>query len=294
VSELEFQYERFVQGTGCAGAGDELACMRSKDTLAIQAANKPTAYPGASGPPKFYFTPCIDGDFIQDYPIVQFKRGKFIRVPVMFGNDNNDATVFVTNSTSPADVAAFMVDQFPRLTPTQTDAINAEYPLMAPLPQHASYFPSVSAAYGESTFTCPSIKVLQSYVQHWQPHSTWSYRVNIQQEDNIQNGLGTPHTFESPAIFGPGFTSGFIPGSPVSLTTYNAPIVPIIMNYWISFVRSLSPNRHKHPSAPHWEAYTREQRRLVLQTNATAMEEVPDDQLARCEFWDDLAVVLEI
>jgi hypothetical protein len=31
----------------------------------------------------------------------------------------------------------------------------------------------------------------------------------------------------------------------------------------------------------------------MLQTNATAMEKVPEDQLARCEFWKDLAVSLE-
>lgn len=65
------------------------------------------------------------------------------------------------------------------------------------------------------------------------------------------------------------------------------------MNYWISFVRDLSPNRYKYDSAPHWEAYTHEQRRILLQTNATAMEKVPQDQLARCEFWKDLAVTLE-
>ena len=75
--------------------------------------------------------------------------------------------------------------------------------------------------------------------------------------------------------------------------TYNAPIVPVIMNYWISFVRNLSPNRYKYHSAPHWEAYSHEQSRIVFQTNATAMEKVPEDQLARCEFWKDLAGTLE-
>jgi hypothetical protein len=103
--------------------------------------------------------------------------------------------------------------------------------------------------------------------------------------------------------------------------TYNAHIVPIIMNYWISFVRDLSPNSHKyqeaphweaphweaphweaphweaphweapHWEAPHWEAYTHEKRRMLWQANATAY--VLEDQLAGCESWIALTVTLE-
>jgi acetylcholinesterase len=107
---------------------------------------------------------------MQDYPILLFEQGKFTRRPIIFGDDENEGSYFAANASTPADVAAFIVDQLPRLTPAQTDAINAEYPLMPPLPQHAPYFPSASAAYGESTFTCPFITVLQSYVQYFDPY----------------------------------------------------------------------------------------------------------------------------
>jgi acetylcholinesterase len=125
-----------------------------------------------------------------------FEQGNLIRRPIIFGDDEKDGSYFAANASTPADVAAFMVDQFPHLTPAQTDAINAEYLLMPALPQHAPYFASASAAYGESPFTCPSITVLRSYVQYFDPYKVWSYRVNIQQTDLMESGIGVPHTSE--------------------------------------------------------------------------------------------------
>ena len=69
---------------------------------------------------------------------------------MLFMDDTDEGTGFVTNAASPADVASYMMDQYPKLTATDTDPINALYPLQAPLPQHAPYFPSLAAAYGET------------------------------------------------------------------------------------------------------------------------------------------------
>lgn len=77
-----------------------------------------------------------------------------------------------------------------------------------------------------------------------------------------------------------------------SYSTYNAPIIPIVMDYWISFVRELSPNRYKSAAAPHWESFG-DGRRLVLRTNATGMEVVDGAQWERCAFWEGLAGVME-
>ena len=85
VSELEWQFERYVNDTGCGSSVDELACLRSKDTVTLQAANKPSPYPGQRGSPRFYWTPTIDGDFVQDYPYRLFEKGKFVKVPIIFG-----------------------------------------------------------------------------------------------------------------------------------------------------------------------------------------------------------------
>ncbi|RDW79619.1 hypothetical protein BP6252_04257 [Coleophoma cylindrospora] len=289
VSELEFQFDSYATLAGCGGATDELTCLRAQNVSVLQTANVAMAFPGATGATIFYFTPCIDGDLIRQYPYLSFESGEFIDVPLMFGNANDEGSLFVNNATSPADVATWMVDYYPHLAPTDTDSINTQYPLMAAVAKHAAYFPSLAAAYGESTFTCPAITILQSYVQYFSASKAWSYRVNIQDQKDIAAGLGVSHTMEIPAIFG----VGFVPGA-ASFATYNAPVVPVVMHYFISFIRSLTPNEFKYSEAPYWEPYTTAQRRMKLQTNATAMEDVPVDQLGRCAFWKGLAVTMEV
>ncbi|KAE8444024.1 hypothetical protein EG329_001153 [Mollisiaceae sp. DMI_Dod_QoI] len=295
VSELEWQFDTYATAAGCGNATDQLTCLRSKDTATLQAVNVPTVYPGRTAVPLFYWTPTIDGDFIRDYPYLLIDQGKFVKVPIIVGDDTNEGSGFAANASSPADVAAFFQNNYPLLTTDDTDAINAQYPLMPPLPEHAAYFPSASAAYGDSTFTCPGNLLASTFSKINTPYQVWNYRYNVLQQNNVDAGLGVPHTFESPAIFGVG-DAGDNPNS--SYSTYNAGIVPIMMNYWISFVRDLSPNRYKYSPAPHWESFGStdgEQggRRILLQTNGTAMETIPDELAQKCEFWKGLAVTME-
>lgn len=110
-------------------------------------------------------------------------------------------------------------------------------------------------------------------------------------------GEGTPHTIESTAIFGVGNVNDDAEDDLENgYTTSNKNIIPVVMNYWISFVRDLDPNTHKLESAPYWESvedHPDGARRIMIQTNQTTMELVPQDQVERCEFWRELAVVME-
>lgn len=162
---------------------------------------------------------------------------------------------------------------------------------MPALPKHAAYFPSASAAYGDSTFTCPGNLLAAFFSSFNNPYKVWNYRYNVLQANNVAGGLGVPHTFESPAIIGLG-NANDNPNS--SYSTYNKEIIPVMMNYWISFVRDSNPNRYKFDGAPHWESFGGgEGRRILLQTNRTTMENVPEDLVAKCEFWKGLAIKME-
>ncbi|KAJ5052012.1 uncharacterized protein L3040_001772 [Drepanopeziza brunnea f. sp. 'multigermtubi'] len=292
VLELEWQFDRYVNATGCAEASDQMACMRSKSTATLQAANRGYPYPGRITAPRFYWTPTIDGEFIQDFLSNMIESGKFSKVPAMVGDDTNEGSSFATNATSPGAVAAFFQDNYPKLNDTDTAAINAQYPLMPPLPRRAAYYPSLSAAYGEAAFTCPGNHLSGSFSAYTSPTNVWNYRYNVLQEDNVAVGLGVPHTFESPAIWGVGSTGSNDLLS--SYTTYNKDIVPVVMHYWISFVRSLDPNMFRYEGAPEWGSWGNGSgQRLVLETKNTRMEDLPEDQVRRCEFWRGLADTLE-
>ncbi|UKZ54229.1 hypothetical protein TrVGV298_008036 [Trichoderma virens] len=230
-------------------------------------------------------SPVIDGDLITDHLYNHFERGNFIRVPVLVGDDTNEGTYFAFNATNPSQVETFLKNNYPYLQDSQLKSISHAYPLEPPMPKHAAYFPSAEAAYGESTFTCPGNTVAASVARYFDPRRVWNYHYNVLDPDNVANGLGVPHTFETSAVFGPGYSD--TPAA--SYFTTNAAIVPVTMHYFLSFVTKLNPNAAKYHSAPNWDPWGQGTgQRIRLQTNNTAMEPVPPDQIARCNLWRSL------
>lgn len=188
-------------------------------------------------------------------------------------------------------MAAFLQSNYPHLSPSNTTALLAHYPQTESLPHHNPWFPSTAKAYGEATFTCPVSHILSAHARHSRTSRAWGYRYDVRDADNEAAGLGVLHIFESWAIFGPDSPAG--PGrGPRSYYTYNAAVVPIMMDYWISFVRTLDPSSLRFPGAPVWTRWGREGRRLRVRTEDIEVESVPGDQMARCAVWRDLAPVM--
>lgn len=106
-----------------------------------------------------------------------------------------------------------------------------------------------------------------------------------------------PHIFEAAAVFGPRNLPQA--GVAASYYSYNAPVVPVVMAYWISFVRALDPSVHRAPGAPVWECWDgggggggaggAGGRRLRIETNDTCMEGVDAAEAERCVFWEGMA-----
>ncbi|QYT01989.1 Carboxylic ester hydrolase [Trichoderma simmonsii] len=286
VPDMEFQYHQLLSNTNCSS----LNCLRDLDTQALldAAPNAPFIGAASNNPlPLWYWLPVIDGDLITDHLYNHFERGNFIRVPVLVGDDTNEGTYFAFNATNPSQVSTFLKNNYPYLQESQLKSIIRAYPpdLEPPLPKHAAYFPSAEAAYGESTFTCPGNTVAASVARFFDHRRVWNYHYNVLDPDNVANGLGVPHTFETSAVFGPGYSDS----AAASYYTTNAAIVPVTMHYFLSFVTKLNPNAAKYHSAPNWDPWGQGTgQRIRLQTNNTAMEPVPFDQIARCNLWKSL------
>ncbi|KAG9736307.1 carboxylesterase family protein, partial [Aureobasidium melanogenum] len=271
-----------------------MSCLRAQNLSTLQVASTPSPFPGQSIVPLFYFIPVIDGDMIQEAPFLQFERGKHIKVPLVIGDTTNEGAGFAANASSPAEVSAFLAANCPRLPASALEEANELYPLMNPLPHHAAYFPSASAATGESTFICPGLLVAES-LSFGQQNSIWNYRFDVSTIEETALGNGVLHAFDTPAIFGP-YYQGSIVEATIQVhpfSTYDASIVPIEMNYYISFVRRLNPNTFKAKQAPIWEPFEGKhgKQRLLLGINDTRMEEVPKAQQDRCAFWYSLAAI---
>ena len=305
ISEQEWLYERFVNETGCSAADNALSCLQSLSIESIQASNQVSPFPGGSSSPLpvSVWLPVIDHDLIPDQLYTLFEQGRFIRVPILVGDDTNEGTYFTPNLTSAGQVKTFMNNNYPGLTLGQLDAIISAYPLnsLQPLlPAHAPYYSVGSAAYGDSTFSCPGNTIAAAMTQYMGVNHVWNYRYNVIDPDNIAAGLGVPHAFETEAIFGVGETgasdwASYHPGG------INANVVPLTMDYWISFIRSLDPNTYREAGSPYWENWGSSSpitglgaKRLKIQTNETAMESVPNDMIERCGLWKELASSMAI
>ncbi|TVY73409.1 putative secreted lipase [Lachnellula suecica] len=296
VPELEFQFDQFANASGCLDALDQLSCLRETELATLAKANLAYPYPGQTQAPLWPYSPCVDGVIIQDFPSRLYGQGKFVKVPLMIGDDTDEGTGFVFNASTPQEFSAFMKVQYPGMTSSELLAMLALYPKMAPFPQHAAYFPSLAAAYGEATLTCPGLHISESMAIHYDPRKVWNYRYNVLDAETVESGYGVPHVAETPAIWGVG-PSGSGKGNGTSYDTYNAAVIPVVMDYWINFVRYLNPNGIDQGSnLPDWEMFQQGmlQRRVVIETNNTRMETIPADQRVRCQFWEGITPNTEI
>lgn len=292
VAEMEFQYERFVKDVGCEKAKDSLACLRSVDIKTIEKYDVDKPFPsGSSSPaPLWYFLPVVDGELVSDHLYSLFEQDKLVHVPLIVTDDTNEGTYFAYNATSPTEVAQFLKNNYPGLSDRQLKAINKAYPLMDPLPKHAAYFPSAAAAYGESTFTCPGNHMAATMSRYFASDKVWNYRYNVQDPTEIADGRGVPHVFDLPAIFGLGDTNE----PAYSYATTNTKIIPVTMDYYLSFIKALDPNKFRNEDAPVWRSWGNGTgQRLKLQTNSTEMEAVPKGQVERCWMWKKFATDME-
>ncbi|KAJ5081997.1 hypothetical protein N7532_011040 [Penicillium argentinense] len=290
ISESQFSYDNLVSRTGCAGTADTLSCLRSLDITTLQHKNIKTPLPGGTNNPLYLYSPTIDGDLVQDHTLSLFRAGKFIKVPVIFGDDTDEGTIFVPKNTSTLSAAdTFLKDQFPSLTPTHLSKINSLY--LTPsqtktYPGAAPYWPPTSKAYGELRYICPGVEMSRVFASAGQ--KSWNYHFAVQDPHHDAIGEGTTHTVEVNAIWGPEYVSG---EAPASYYTINKGIVPAMQGYWTSFVRALDPNTFRAPGAPEWETWG-EERRIFIRTNETRMETVPTAQGERCEYLLSIGVEL--
>ncbi|KAF1991036.1 carboxylesterase family protein [Aulographum hederae CBS 113979] len=292
VGEAEFVFDRFASDVGCGNASNTLSCLRSANINAIEVANVPKPFPGAPGPGLFAFLPVVDGNFSRHRLYDAFSNGNFFQIPLIVGGDTNEGTVFAPNASSPADVSDFMQSNYPHLTESELSRINDAYPIMDRLLQHEPYFPSASAAWGEASIVCSGLLLSDTMARFGDGSKVWNYRYNVQDPGSIALGLGVTHTSETSAVFG---GLDMAPGLDTSLADVNAGIVPLMEDYYISFVVGMDPNKGKARETPVWQIYRRgpSDSRLRIMTNGTQMENVDSGLRDRCDMWKSMAGQME-
>ncbi|MCJ1393470.1 hypothetical protein MMC18_006345 [Xylographa bjoerkii] len=283
VAQSQYQYDHLVSRANCSSHNDTLACLRSLPIAAFQAVNLNEPFPRATKAPIFPYNPVIDNDFVTDYPIRSFTSGKFLKVPTIFGDDTNEGTIFADQSVkTAADSEAFLIDQFPALNTTQLAQYNTLYALDNSSPP--PYWHHVSVAYGETRYICPGIVLSTVMTAH--NVATWNYRYDVLDPVAVAAGLNVQHGAEMPAIWWPEWPA------PISYSTTNQNIVPVMQGYWTSFIRSFDPNTHRAAGTPEWEQWG-VGLRMRLVANGSAMEGVEEPQKGRCAYISGIEVEID-
>ncbi|KAL4789756.1 Alpha/Beta hydrolase protein [Aspergillus venezuelensis] len=284
INQSEKHFESLASRLNCS-ALDRMSCLRSLDASTIQTLGHAPQDDVLALSTQLLYQPVIDGDIFTAPHYSLFQQGRFLDFPLILGYDTNEGSLFAPNASTKNEVASFVQGWSPQLNSPEIENLVYLYPPEETIPGRARYFPAASEIFADGVFLCPTNWIARS-ANSDQP--VWNYRYNVLDHIALGAGLGVPHTFETEAIFGPGqaesIRAGFL-GAGSSYSTYNAAIVEVIQNYFISFVKSLDPNTLRSPSSPEWKRFNLEEGRLKIQTNQTVMEGIPSDLLDKCNTW---------
>ncbi|KAK0657040.1 Alpha/Beta hydrolase protein [Cercophora newfieldiana] len=294
VGESYYQYDNLVKRLNCTG-NDPLTCLRSISVSEIQEKDVNVPYPGASRPPLFMWSPVIDNDLITELPYEAFRDGRFIKVPVIFGDDTDGGTVFAPGNTSTKNESnGWLRDQFPHLTNEQLAKLNGFYPNLdeKSCPREGCWWRQLCRVYAEMRYMCPGLFLNDAFVRH-NVNASYAYRWNVEDPQQIAAGVGVPHTVEVNALFGPDNVQDEAPESYFPNGT-NAKAVKVIQGCWTSFIKTFNPDGLRYGDSAHWETWRSSPwSRLLFNTGgATSMERIDSGLRERCEYLTSIGIAL--
>ena len=234
----------FSDAVGCAGASDELACLRQKTvkelllTAPVDGLPDAGAPPGGSqfsgGTPRWDFNPVVDGTVLPDQPRALVEADKFAKVPYILGSNFEEGRLFLLGAT-PVTTDAEYTAALERLFGAATSAtVAATYPSSSfPTPQDA-----LVRVWGDFRLGCPTFESAQRLANHGALARMYHFSRTIPGLE----ALGPTHGTELPYVFG----TLANPGSD-DTTLSNT-----MEGYWTRFARSADPNGD---GAVNWPAF---------------------------------------
>ena len=287
VEGSQYQYDNLVERAGCKGESDTIACLRKLDAPTFIKHVHGEPFPGgAGGKPIFSYNPVIDNDFVTGLPVKSFQDGRFIKVPMVFGDDTNEGTLFAPRSVEDVEgCRRFLKNNWPGFSDKQLGKMVEMYDLDKQEP--APYWHHVSRAYGETRYICPGIQLSNLVTQHG-VDNVWNWRYDVLDPDQVRSGENVSHGSEMSAIWGPDYMPG-----PKSLRGENKNVVPVIQGYWTSFVQTLDPNPKRAAGSPEWKKWTGKNK-MHFTGNDSGMENIPDDKLDRCKYLAGISLDLQM
>jgi len=236
------RYYAFSVAAGCPATGDVFACLVSKDTDTLQAANFAVTNTATYG--YWGFWPVTDNVYITKTASEQLTQKKVNGQKLLVGYNANEGPLFTPPViTTESDLVGWLQQQFPNLNPSQINSILAVNPNDALTDRENGLryeTPGTGTGnstavhvsgnangqqqrgdniYAEATFACPAYWLADAYSQPGKAAYTYQYSVPV-----------AVHGADLAAYFGP-------PGLSLS-----ADFVRAFQQVWGNFVKTGNPS----------------------------------------------------
>ncbi|KAJ6521535.1 extracellular triacylglycerol lipase precursor [Mycena vulgaris] len=279
----ETDWQNFVKGV--ASCSDEantnmaIPCLQNAGTEEIFAGLSAAA---AETTVQFTWGPVLDGPegLIPDLPSVLFARGQFAKLPFISGTNKDEGTIFTpTTINSTEELVERLTTMFtPAVSEADLNASIAELLVLYPDdPALGSPFGTGNQTFGLSpvfkraaaAFTDLYFLALRRFWMDTATNAgvaTFGYHYTEPESvtppyDGVAHGSDVPYVYGDPAD-----------RSPASIF-----LSDVIIDYWVSFATSLTPNDgHGVVPRPEWTQFT-SKNKAVMQLNGTNLTMIPDD-----------------
>jgi len=281
VSAAEKQGEWLAIRAGCEGRGDLLACLRSKKPEEILHAlpNDPAFVFGEGN--FGVWGPVIDGHILPESVEKSFQTGRFNRVPVINGNNDDEGSLMVMFSHEYRFKPLKAEDYENRIRylvgsdQSIVDKVKARYPLE----KYADPGAALAAVLGDGFMACNTDQISNA-LSKWTPVYAYTFTYpNARFILPEMRKLGAFHSAELQFVFHAPmnwFRSHFS-GDERNLT--NA-----MMDYWARFAHTGNPNRS---ALLPWPLYSEGKKQMLFDRQLSIAKNSKSDA---CVFWQSLGV----
>ncbi|KAJ6517448.1 alpha/beta-hydrolase [Mycena vitilis] len=305
AEQTEGFFKTAAQYIGCPASGrDAMPCLRNASIGAIS-----SALNRIGGIPFLAFTPVIEGPdgFMPDLPSRLIAAGKMANVEFVGGHTTGDGSTFTfglpDQFQSDDDIRRIVFPRWSRLTNATFDKAFALYPQPGtPGSPFATQWDRASAMSGDVIFTCmdwfladklTKNNVTNVFLYSWDAPDPAIYAQTPY--------LGAAHTSDLYYLFEGTNQFGNAGNTFTPFNTSEAVLAKEAIAYWTSFGATGNPSEDKDINSPIWEPFVQSnssRRRLMLArgdntTRKSAMENITEAQIKRCEFWMSEDVVAE-